>query len=96
MEATLRKIDDAFQKSRAGMLTNIQHMLVYPKEDNSAYSDYENFATNKGRGPRQEVYGSLENVHNNYHLVIGGNGNGAGHMSNGVSSFDPVFWAHHA
>lgn len=36
--------------------------------------------------------GSLEGLHNNYHVHIGGNG----HMSRvPVAAFDPAFWFHH-
>ncbi len=37
--------------------------------------------------------GSLEGIHNNYHVYIGGDG----HMGDPrVAAFDPVFWLHHA
>ncbi|KAK8118433.1 uncharacterized protein PG998_003059 [Apiospora kogelbergensis] len=54
-----------------------------------------------------DVSGSLEGLHNLYHLLIGGNcpklkdgypyvGRGGGHMSRvPVSAFDPIFWSHH-
>ncbi|KZS88975.1 Di-copper centre-containing protein [Sistotremastrum niveocremeum HHB9708] len=44
---------------------------------------------------------SLESIHNNVHVYIGGGGNrdqshGPGHMSEtAVSAFDPIFWFHH-
>jgi len=38
--------------------------------------------------------GSLEGIHGNYHVLIGGTG--FGHMNTTmVASFDPVFWFHH-
>ena len=39
-------------------------------------------------------YQSLEQVHNNLHVFVGGLTNG--HMTfNNVASFDPAFWMHH-
>jgi tyrosinase len=36
---------------------------------------------------------SVENLHNTIHLSVGGNG----HMAYiPMSSFDPIFWIHHA
>ncbi|MCJ1396693.1 hypothetical protein MMC18_009585 [Xylographa bjoerkii] len=77
------------------------------------YSNYETFAC-QGIPPRKkekgkekgdvfeedaQVYGSLEALHNTYHVLIGGSivkGFGANHMSRvAVSAFDPVFWMHH-
>ncbi|PGH19033.1 hypothetical protein AJ79_00067 [Helicocarpus griseus UAMH5409] len=62
---------------------------------------YPNFATN-GDLPKskEEVekghwYQSLESIHNNVHLFVGGDNNG--HMTQvPVASFDPFFWLHHA
>lgn len=43
------------------------------------------------KGPRGK--GSLENLHNTYHISIGGI---QGHMADtSVAAFDPVFWIHH-
>lgn len=90
--ATMKTMDNVIQKARASNLTNIHHMLVYPDKDGSAYSEFENFATNRQLGPGQKAYGSLEAIHNNVHVYVGNRG----HMAQGVSSFDPVFWMHHA
>ncbi|OJD13983.1 hypothetical protein AJ78_05620 [Emergomyces pasteurianus Ep9510] len=62
---------------------------------------YPSFATN-GELPKtdEEVktghwYQSLESIHNNVHLFVGGDNNG--HMTQvPVASFDPFFWLHHA
>jgi hypothetical protein len=85
-------MNDAIQKARAGNLTNIQHILVYPDEDKTAYSVYENFVTNAQIGESKKNYSSLENIHGNVHNIVGLEG----HMSQRVSAFDPVFWMHHA
>lgn len=55
-----------------------------------AYATYASFATDSAsEGPA----GSLEGIHNNYHVNIGGQG---GHMSEvPVAAFDPIFWLHH-
>jgi hypothetical protein len=89
----MKDMDDAIQKARAGNLTNIQHMLVYPDQDSTAYSEYKNFATNRQIGTSKHNYSSLEGIHNSVHGYTGG---GTGHMSKSVSAFDPVFWMHHA
>ena len=88
----MKDMDDAIQKARAGNLTNIQHMLVYPDQDGTAYSEYANFATNLQIGASKHNYSSLEGIHNNVHVYTGGKG----HMALSVSAFDPVFWMHHA
>lgn len=39
-----------------------------------------------------DALGSLEALHGNYHVMIGG----AGHMGHvPVAAFDPIFWFHH-
>ncbi|PGH00824.1 hypothetical protein GX51_05601 [Blastomyces parvus] len=62
---------------------------------------YPDFATN-GELPKTDEqvktgqwYQSLESIHNNVHLFVGGPNNG--HMTQvPVASFDPFFWLHHA
>ncbi|KAL8776949.1 MAG: hypothetical protein Q9213_008074 [Squamulea squamosa] len=55
------------------------------------YAIFSNYRYNDGRGIGR--YNSLENMHNGIHMFVG---NG-GHMSNiPYSSFDPIFWLHHA
>ncbi|KAL8714757.1 MAG: hypothetical protein Q9220_001270 [cf. Caloplaca sp. 1 TL-2023] len=54
------------------------------------YGPFSNTAYSDGRGAR---YNSIENLHNGVHMFVG---NG-GHMSViPYSSFDPIFWLHHA
>lgn len=56
----------------------------------SEYAPFSNTAYSDGRGGK---YNNLENLHNAIHSFVG---NG-GHMSNiPYSSFDPIFWLHHA
>ncbi|MCJ1284989.1 hypothetical protein MMC26_004326 [Xylographa opegraphella] len=77
------------------------------------YSNYLNFSTNgveiEGPDPDdisailKKNTGSLEALHNNYHVYIGGftgprgpKGKKTGHMTCvPVAAFDPVFWIHH-
>ncbi|MCJ1400073.1 hypothetical protein MMC11_003276 [Xylographa trunciseda] len=77
------------------------------------YSNYLNFSTNgvmtQGRDPNnlskilKKNTGSLEGLHNNYHLYIGGFTGPRraiettiGHMTcPPIAAFDPVFWIHH-
>jgi tyrosinase len=78
--------------------------------ENGAYNKYEDMATNGtiqmenpfGDDKEEVASGSLENVHNNYHMYIGGfipDGKQripAGHMAAvPTSAFDPIFWFHH-
>ncbi|KAF2205503.1 Di-copper centre-containing protein [Delitschia confertaspora ATCC 74209] len=60
--------------------------------DDAAYEDFEAV----GSAARTEgASGSLEGIHNKYHMEIGNFGSG-GHMSSvPVAAFDPVFWFHH-
>ena len=56
--------------------------------------DYNAFATT---GPPDASGFNIENVHNGIHAMVGGDDQFPGHMTNiAVSSFDPIFWLHHA
>ena len=77
------------------------------------YSNYRNFSTNgvmiQGQNPDnlseilKKNTGSLEGLHNNYHVYIGGftgprksMKTRIGHMTCvPIAAFDPVFWIHH-
>jgi tyrosinase len=53
----------------------------------SSESDYTNISCTTSRG------NSFESIHNSVHNAVGG----YGHMSDiAISSFDPIFWLHHA
>ncbi|KAL8632330.1 hypothetical protein Q9189_001902 [Teloschistes chrysophthalmus] len=55
--------------------------------------DYGPFSNSGYKDSRGNQYNSIENMHNGIHMLVG---NG-GHMSNiPYSSFDPIFWLHHA
>ncbi len=53
---------------------------------------YNSFASTwAGEGPLS-AYASLEGIHNNIHVWVGG----SGHMTHvPVAAFDPIFWLHH-
>lgn len=58
-----------------------------------SYTDFDAFSFN-GWDPytKPSQFGSLEDVHNEIHDRVGGNG----HMASlEVSAFDPFFWLHH-
>jgi hypothetical protein len=74
IKRAMNDMDDAIQKARAGNLTNILHMLVYPDKDGTVYPDYKNFATNLQIGTSKHNYSSLEMVHNTVHGYVGGGG----------------------
>lgn len=58
-----------------------------------SYTGFDAFTNNQWRGDAQQgTFGSLEDVHNEIHDKVGGNG----HMAAlEVAAFDPVFWVHH-
>lgn len=76
--------------------------------EQGGYSNFYAFSTAgvviKGTDPDtsqilQDNTGSVEGLHNNYHVYVGGfggNDSNTGHMSCvPVAAFDPVFWIHH-
>ncbi|KAF3937797.1 Tyrosinase [Dactylella cylindrospora] len=64
---------------------------VYRTFTSSNYVWYS--STQQSNPPAPNSYQSLEGVHNEIHGIVGG----GGHMSwPTVSSFDPIFWLHHA
>ena len=87
--------------------------LVLQMLEDKAYSQYDVFACNRYSEPtvtppsgstkkatklvHEWCSGSIESLHNTYHVIIGGppfpaNGNHGGHMSRiSISAFDPVF-----
>jgi hypothetical protein len=88
---------------RASNLEEISGMLLNPDPKKwGAYSVYVNFATNRfGQLPSGTTAGSIENIHNKMHGMVGGDprteGDTRGQMGNpSIAAFDPVFWFHHA
>ncbi|KAL9595867.1 MAG: hypothetical protein Q9219_006172 [cf. Caloplaca sp. 3 TL-2023] len=67
------------------------HSLTYQLiTQQPQYGPFSNIGYSDDRG---SGYNSIENMHNAIHMLVG---NG-GHMSNiPYSSFDPIFWLHHA
>lgn len=81
MNHTLNKVRDNTVSQILNMISN-----------DPGYDKYEVFATNESH-KGQDRHGSLEGLHNSYHVNIGG----SGHMGQvPVAAFDPVFWMHHA
>lgn len=58
--------------------------------------DYDSFASFSSDSLTPGNSGSLEDIHGNYHGLIGGIRGRMGHMSLvPIAAFDPVFWMHH-
>jgi tyrosinase len=58
--------------------------------------DYNSFASFSSDSLTPGASGSLEDIHGNYHGLIGGPRGRMGHMSRvPIAAFDPVFWMHH-
>jgi tyrosinase len=59
-----------------------------------SYTDFAAFSNTRwDQSGNAGTYGSLENIHDNIHGRVGGNG---GNMSDlDYSAFDPAFWLHH-
>jgi tyrosinase len=58
--------------------------------------DYDSFASFSSDSLTPGNSGSLEDIHGNYHGLIGGIRGRMGHMSRvPIAAFDPVFWMHH-
>jgi tyrosinase len=76
----------ATNRNRESGTGQILNMITDP-----AYNMWDAFSTDEaGLTPAS---GSLEDIHGNYHVIIG---NTPGHMSQvAVAAFDPVFWFHH-
>ena len=62
----------------------------------TSVQDYQPFSNNEFGGTGPGEYSSLESIHDNIHVAVGGSGNPVGHMTRiEYSAFDPVFWLHH-
>ncbi|KAI9894687.1 MAG: hypothetical protein M1814_002043 [Vezdaea aestivalis] len=74
---------------------NTRYMLSVMTAD--IYTTIETFCTDAGTSATEmdEISsGSMEALHNDYHVIVGGAG---GHMSNvPIAAFDPIFYLHHA
>jgi tyrosinase len=87
------KMNQFLQMFRA---PNIEYLLdMMEKEEYKNYSNFAATGRKKDGSPCDTplANGSLEGLHNRYHLLIGGTG---GHMSRvPTAAFDPIFWLHH-
>jgi tyrosinase len=80
---------DAMQSQFGSLQSNVYLIMTDPN-----YQDFAAFSNHQWAPDAPGTYGSLEDVHNDIHGEVGGNG---GHMTDlDYSAFDPVFWLHHA
>jgi tyrosinase len=86
LEGDPAAMNTAINQNRESGTGQILNMITDP-----AYNQWDAFSTDEaGLTPTS---GSLEDIHGNYHVIIG---NIPGHMSQvAVAAFDPVFWFHH-
>ncbi|KAF2396866.1 Di-copper centre-containing protein [Trichodelitschia bisporula] len=79
-------VRDAIQNEYEHIRGNVALLLLQ-------YARYNAVSNNRWlRNEKPGEYGSLENIHDNLHDTIGGNGNMSALE---VSAFDPIFWLHH-
>lgn len=86
------KANAVLNRNRESAVTNILDMIA--GDDRGGRPDpYNSYATFASAAVTQGASGNLEDLHGNYHVIVGGT---AGHMSHvPVAAFDPVFWMHH-
>ncbi|KAF5690448.1 tyrosinase precursor (monophenol monooxygenase) [Fusarium circinatum] len=72
--------------------------------EDEVYRNFRTFSTNAVLEPNEKpeatletASGSIEDLHNSYHLIVGGAAGGAaGHMNDtSTAALDPIFWMHH-
>jgi tyrosinase len=81
------QVDIVLKNESAALRASVSILLL-------SYSSFDAFSHNRWSPSTQAgTYGSLENIHDNLHSMIGGNGGHMGGIS--VSAYDPVFWLHH-
>ncbi|KAF5583284.1 tyrosinase precursor (monophenol monooxygenase) [Fusarium pseudoanthophilum] len=70
--------------------------------EDEVYRNFRTFCTNavfpkpneEPKATLERASGSIEDLHNSYHMIIGGD---TGHMNDpSTAAFDPIFWMHHA
>ena len=76
---------------------NLTERLVYILQRYKTYNaaSSNELRTGDGKQPLADApnWGSLEDIHNAVHVLMGGTGGGGGHMTHvAVSAFDPIFW----
>jgi tyrosinase len=63
-------------------------------KDYAAFTNHQYDPKHQGEASQTGKYASIEDVHNNIHMLCGGNN---GHMDElDYAAYDPVFWLHHA
>ena len=78
-----------FNQPDRNMERNLTERVVYLLQSYERYGPMSHNSFNAGH---PELYGSLEDTHNTFHVRIGR----GGHMNHvAVSAFDPIFWLHH-
>ncbi|KAL9070477.1 MAG: hypothetical protein Q9157_005808 [Trypethelium eluteriae] len=84
-----------------GSSTLLNATLNRERENNTTIildmiKDYNSFASFSSDSLSPGLSGSLEDIHGNYHGLIGGPRGRQGHMSQvPIAAFDPIFWIHH-
>lgn len=90
-----------FWNGRLRVEGNLSERVVYLLQ---SYEAFDKVSNNDWAGsePPPVGFGSLEDVHNAVHGIVGGYGrDGQGRQMKGhmgsvpISSFDPIFWLHH-
>lgn len=82
-----QQIGPILENESDSLRTNVSTLLL-------SYTDFDAFTSNQwDANTDQNAYGSLEDVHNEIHDKIGGNGGHMGALE--VAAFDAAFWLHH-
>lgn len=81
-------VSQVLTNESASLRTNVSLILL-------SYKEFDAFSDSLwAQGEQPGDFGSLEDLHNEIHDKIGGNGGQMGSLA--TSAFDPVFWLHHA
>jgi tyrosinase len=81
------RVAQVLSNENSSLRSNVALLLL-------SYTDFDAFSNNQWRSDQQQgSFGSLEDVHNEIHDKVGGNGGHMGALE--VAAFDPIFWLHH-
>lgn len=86
------KLPDAFPRNLERNLSErVAYILkAYKRFGPMSYNAYPHDA--RDEASKAEIWGSMEDIHNSVHGLIGG----GGHMGMiETSAYDPIFWLHH-
>ncbi|KAF7563483.1 hypothetical protein G7046_g620 [Stylonectria norvegica] len=74
---------------------NLRERVVYLLK---SYEKFDQVSNNQwNQEPDGSGFGSIEDIHNTLHVLIGGPNERSGHMTDVArAAFDPIFWLHHA